>query len=313
MRPQTNLRAAGAPVIAIALVLTAPLAIGAADAQSASPVLALSDPTPTFGQAVTVDGGADARYAGSPATLQFAAAQEGWQAIATARVAATGRYSFHARLKSSGTLRVVLGEALAGAETAASAEQVLGSREVSVQANLAVTARHLQVLAGRTATVTGFLQPAAPGRSVRLERRVGRAWRVIASDRTGVRGAYTLRFRSQETGSSLVRLSIDADSASPPTVRGLGRLSVYRATKASRYDLYGGALACGGRLGRDALVVAHKSLPCGTPVTIRYRGRVVHARVQDRGPFVGGREFDLAGGVARRLGFDGVGTIWVTA
>ena len=76
--------------------------------------------------------------------------------------------------------------------------------------------------------------------------------------------------------------------------------------------MYGGALACGGSLGYNALVVAHKTLPCGTKVRIRYRGRSVTATVRDRGPYVGGREFDLAGAVARRLGFNGVGTIWVS-
>ena len=34
--------------------------------------------------------------------------------------------------------------------------------------------------------------------------------------------------------------------------------------------------------------VAHKSLPCGTKVTIRYRGRQVRVPVVDRGPYVGG-------------------------
>jgi rare lipoprotein A (peptidoglycan hydrolase) len=59
------------------------------------------------------------------------------------------------------------------------------------------------------------------------------------------------------------------------------------------------------------MVVAHKSLPCGTKVTISYRGRTAQAVVRDRGPYVGGREFDLAGAVARKLGFNGVGTIYV--
>jgi len=61
----------------------------------------------------------------------------------------------------------------------------------------------------------------------------------------------------------------------------------------------------------SAMVVAHKGLPCGTKLAIRYRGRTVQAVVRDRGPFVGGREFDLAGAVARKLGFDGVGTVWI--
>jgi rare lipoprotein A (peptidoglycan hydrolase) len=81
--------------------------------------------------------------------------------------------------------------------------------------------------------------------------------------------------------------------------------------KGKRWRAYGGPLGCGGTLGYDSLVVAHKTLPCGTKVRVRYRGHVVTATVRDRGPYVGGREFDLAGAVARRLGFNGVGTIWV--
>jgi len=57
--------------------------------------------------------------------------------------------------------------------------------------------------------------------------------------------------------------------------------------------------------------VANKSLPCGTPITLRYRGRSVRVRVVDRGPFVAGREFDLTAATKRRLGFGSVGTIWV--
>jgi len=32
--------------------------------------------------------------------------------------------------------------------------------------------------------------------------------------------------------------------------------------------------------------------------------------VIDRGPYVGGREWDLTGATARRLGFGGVGVVW---
>lgn len=86
-----------------------------------------------------------------------------------------------------------------------------------------------------------------------------------------------------------------------------------RAALASRYDEYGGPLACSnGTLGYDQIGVANKSLPCGTKVTITYHGRTVVAKVIDRGPYVGNREFDLAGATARAIGFNGVGTIWVS-
>jgi rare lipoprotein A (peptidoglycan hydrolase) len=57
--------------------------------------------------------------------------------------------------------------------------------------------------------------------------------------------------------------------------------------------------------------VAHKTLPCGTRLALRRGGRVVHARVIDRGPYVGAREFDLTAATKRRLGFGSTGTVWV--
>ena len=53
---------------------------------------------------------------------------------------------------------------------------------------------------------------------------------------------------------------------------------------------YGNRTGCGGRLDYGELGVAHKSLPCGTKVTFRHRGRSVRVPVMDRGPYVGSRE-----------------------
>ena len=39
--------------------------------------------------------------------------------------------------------------------------------------------------------------------------------------------------------------------------------------------------------------VAHRQLPCGTKVTLKYRGRYVRARVIDRGPYTSGARWDL--------------------
>ena len=58
---------------------------------------------------------------------------------------------------------------------------------------------------------------------------------------------------------------------------------------------YGSALPAG------ALVVAHKSLPCGTKVRVCYRARCVIARVRDRGPYIAGRTWDLDRLVQQRL------------
>jgi rare lipoprotein A len=205
-----------------------------------------------------------------------------------------------------------LGIKSAGAQTAAP-QAPARPGPVATAARLTTTSRRLHVIAGQTATVRGYVRPVRAGRLVRLERLRRGTWRPVDHARTGANGSFVVRYRPRGTTSVLVRLVFVGDAATRGTTRPLGRLNAYRRSYASRYDLYGGALACGGRLRYDSMVVAHRSLPCGTLVTIRYRGSVVRARVQDRGPFVGGREFDLAGAVARRLGFNGVGRIWVIA
>jgi rare lipoprotein A (peptidoglycan hydrolase) len=64
-----------------------------------------------------------------------------------------------------------------------------------------------------------------------------------------------------------------------------------------------GETACGFHAG---LGVANKWLPCGTRVLFNYHGRSAWAVVQDRGPYISGRVWDLNQGLAGALGFDGV-------
>jgi rare lipoprotein A (peptidoglycan hydrolase) len=66
---------------------------------------------------------------------------------------------------------------------------------------------------------------------------------------------------------------------------------------------YGKRTACGLTMTTTLLGVAHRSLPCGTRITFRNpaNGRVITVPVVDRGPYVGGRQWDLTGGLCRRL------------
>jgi hypothetical protein len=65
---------------------------------------------------------------------------------------------------------------------------------------------------------------------------------------------------------------------------------------------YGKRTACGVKLDRDTVGVAHRSLPCGTPVTFYKAGRFVTLRVIDRGPFRRGVSWDLTAAAARAIG-----------
>ena len=82
------------------------------------------------------------------------------------------------------------------------------------------------------------------------------------------------------------------------------RSADYRPVKATWYGpgLYGNRLACGGRLTHRTLGVAHKRLPCGTKVALRYRGRTIVVPVVDRGPYARGISYDLTAATARKLG-----------
>ena len=52
----------------------------------------------------------------------------------------------------------------------------------------------------------------------------------------------------------------------------------------------------------DTWGVAHKSLPCGTMVTLTHGANTVTVPVVDRGPYIAGREFDLSPRVKAELG-----------
>lgn len=71
--------------------------------------------------------------------------------------------------------------------------------------------------------------------------------------------------------------------------------------------LYGRHTACGQLLLPHTVGVAHRSLPCGTPVKLTYHGRSIVTEVIDRGPYSRGNSWDLTLAAARALRFDKVG------
>jgi len=76
---------------------------------------------------------------------------------------------------------------------------------------------------------------------------------------------------------------------------------------------HGRQTANGERFNQNALTAAHRSLPFGTRVRVTNarNGRSVVVRINDRGPFTGGRIIDLAAGAAQAIGLksSGVGTV----
>ena len=54
---------------------------------------------------------------------------------------------------------------------------------------------------------------------------------------------------------------------------------------------------------------AHKSLPFNTWLKVTHNGRSVFVRINDRGPYVGGRIIDLSLSGAQAIGISGVGFV----
>lgn len=75
--------------------------------------------------------------------------------------------------------------------------------------------------------------------------------------------------------------------------------------------LYGLPTASGEAFNAGGLTAASKTLPLGTKLSVSYEGRSVQVTVNDRGPFVSGRDLDLSQGAAQALGLTRAGVDYV--
>ncbi len=163
--------------------------------------------------------------------------------------------------------------------------------------------------------VRGIVTGAVSGSArVRLKvRRIGtNNWHSVAT--RVVRGGhhFTLKWTKGKPGRYRTRLTVN--KAGRVVSDTLGNAYIFRRSFASYYGpgLYGGGLACGGRLSPSTVGVAHKTLPCGTQVTFKVGSRTVTARVIDRGPYIAGRDWDLTAALKHKLGFGSTGTVYST-
>lgn len=321
MRPKFSIRrpsrlhgAAGA------LLLVAPgtavaLSTSAADAQgTAAPshlsVVLHQHPSP-FGPLIVVTGTAPAADAGDSVALEYASGGTGsWLIAGSSTVGRSGSFAVSTRLQTSGTVRVVehRPSSVAAAAGWGPGAPVVGQSDalsVSVGSRVTVSTQSMQTLAGQSARVSGTLSPGVAGRVVVLQAAAGRSVRTIATARTSRSGRFALRYMPPNTGVDRVRVAFAGDRFNAGLVTSMLSLNVYRYTLASWYNDAGNT-ACGFHAG---LGVANKTLPCGTKVRFRYGGRTVVATVDDRGPYVGGRDYDLNQNTAAALGMGGVATL----
>jgi hypothetical protein len=190
----------------------------------------------------------------------------------------------------------------------ASATSASSSRPawVQVAAAIRVRPRSINLFGARPVEFRGRLLPGRSGRRVLLQAKPFGRWITLAARRTGGQGTFDLRYRPTQPTREPLRIRFGGDQTNGAAAGPAGSLTVYQPAVASWYD-DAGSTACGFHA-YDG--VANKSLPCGTQVTFMYGGRKVNAVVDDRGPFVPGRTWDLNQNTAGALGFGGVDTVW---
>jgi peptidoglycan lytic transglycosylase len=160
-------------------------------------------------------------------------------------------------------------------------------------------------LRGKVERFRGALPDAAPGTTVQVQRldRV-RGWVTEASATTGAGGAFIARWRPRVVGRFTVRAVAGGDGVRAAGVGPTASVTVYRPARSTWYGpgMYGHHTACGEVLSHRIMGVAHRTLPCGTPVEISFAGRTTTVPVIDRGPFSHGVHYDLTSAAAEALG-----------
>jgi rare lipoprotein A (peptidoglycan hydrolase) len=102
-----------------------------------------------------------------------------------------------------------------------------------------------------------------------------------------------------------------SDVSAPPRVPDTAeKRTDVRTMVASYYAnvLKGNPTASGEPYEPRRYTAAHKRLPLGTDLRVAYGGQFVEVVVNDRGPFVAGRDIDLSLAAAEEIGLTGSGT-----
>jgi rare lipoprotein A (peptidoglycan hydrolase) len=162
-------------------------------------------------------------------------------------------------------------------------------------------------LLGGELEFSGRLTGTKPGETVevqRLDARLG--WTRATTTVVAEDGSFSATWKTDRAGRTTVR-AIPADastSAVVATVAPAREVAVFRPALATWYGpgFYGRRTACGARMSRSLLGVAHRKLPCGTMVDLLHQGRTIRVPVVDRGPFAHRATYDLTSATAKALG-----------
>ncbi len=297
----------------IATLIAMPTATAAIGAEARQANIKPAKGTVTYGQRLVLRG----TFPNSPnagVEVLHRAAGKPFRKVATTRTGPDGGYAVRVKPRSSGHWRARLAstqrstQAASAGQAPAAADTTSNSRRVRVRSLTSAKVSDKHTLAGGKIKIKGLVRP---GGVRKIKVRTGN---TTLNTRTSRHGRFSVRFKPRRTGLYTVRVRAIGNPVASKSTGRAGKVTVYRKAMASYYGpgFYGNRTACGQTLTPGTLGVAHKTMPCGTKLTLRNGGRSVKVRVIDRGPYHGNREFDLTEATKRRIGFGSTGYVWTS-
>lgn len=209
-----------------------------------------------------------------------------------------GHYSRRVKVRRSGFYRAVHTDG-----------RVSAPERIRVKAKLNADLKQRHAKIGQKVPIKGSVKPTLTRRKV-VVRIAGEKLKT----RTNRSGKFKVHWKADKTGSYKAKVKAKGDKVAAGNGEKAGKTTVYRPAEASYYGpgLYGNRTACGQTLTTSIVGVAHKTMPCGTKLTLRHGSRTVKVEVIDRGPYAAGREFDLTAATKQKLGFGSTGTVWTS-
>ena len=279
-----------------ALATTASIGIAAAGPGAAR--IAAPEETLSFGESFRLAGSVPVNR-GMDVRIKFRrAGDDRWRLVRRTHTDRNGTYRTKLRARVNGAYRAFPASGRASA-----------TEEIEVRSRTAFHVGRHDLKLGRGVRLDGRVRPGGR-RSVKVVvRGPGRDIRTDAASRDG---RFALAWRPSRPGVYRLRAYTARNRRAKGSVSVARRVTAYRPAEASWYGpgFYGNRTACGQTLTSGTVGAAHKSLPCGTKVKFRYRGRTVTAPVIDRGPYAAGRTWDLTAALKSRLGFPSTGIVW---
>ena len=251
----------------------------------------------------TIKGHLENGTPGDEVTLQFKRPGREWNDFKTKPVSEDRTVSFRAAdLKTTKVFR------LEWVDELTDGSKYSDTHRVEVRPRLTVLLKPKHAFQGASVKLKGSLLPSIWGRKVTIMRKANGGWSTVKKVAAGD-GTFVLKVTSDTVGKRRFKAVFAGDKLNPARSR-KGVLKVYDPDPATWYGpgFYGNGTACGKTLRRKTLGVAHRTLPCGTMVSIVFRGRSITVPVIDRGPYTSA-EWDLTQETAERIGFSGTQTV----